>query len=473
VLLFCLLALFAVARPPEPARAGEMLFEPLDPGMLDAAEARLLQTALAASGDYPDPPDGVWGPASQRALDAYADREFEDRARNLYAAALLIGLLDIVEAEGWSPRRIAPLGISLTLPPALDPPVEDAGGRRWQSLDGSLTLQARGLDADAAAAWHDASAAEAAGGTFRTLHTDRLIVTEGTLPDGRRFHLRSDEVGGRWPTVRIAGDASDAGNFELIRASIRPGPPVAWDLPSGGYLDAIVAETLDLLEAPAREFSAPPQMASLPPLGPDVAATGSAFYISERILVTADHVVRDCPSVVLADGTGLAVIATDAELDVAVLSAPRPAPAWLSLGRAHEATRLGERVHAAGFPYYSIAGTSLHLTSGNVSALAGVDDDRRFFSFTAPIQPGNSGGPLIDGDGGVLGVVVSRLSESYISETTGSFPQNVNYALGAAELAGFLGRAGVSAGTGSLAGFDMDRGAPGGFEAAVVPVLCR
>jgi hypothetical protein len=69
--------------------------------------------------------------------------------------------------------------------------------------------------------------------------------------------------------------------------------------------------------------------------------------------------------------------------------------------------------------------------------------------------------------------VVSRLSESYISETTGSFPQNVNYALGAAELAGFLGRAGVRAGTGSLAGFDMDRGAPGGFEAAVVPVLCR
>jgi serine protease Do len=176
--------------------------------------------------------------------------------------------------------------------------------------------------------------------------------------------------------------------------------------------------------------------------------------------------------VALADGTPLAVVAADADLDVAALAAPAPAGAWLSLGRA-DATRLGERVHAAGFPYYSIAGTSLHLTGGNVSALAGVDDDRRFFSFTAPIQPGNSGGPLIDGDGDVLGVVVSRLSESYIAETTGSMPQNINYALSTTELAGFLGRAGVRTAAGGLGGFDMDRGAPDGFEAAVVPILCR
>ena len=182
--------------------------------------------------------------------------------------------------------------------------------------------------------------------------------------------------------------------------------------------------------------------------------------------------MRGCTRVALADGTGLEVVAADAELDVAALAAPRPARVWLSLGRA-DATRLGERVHAAGFPYYTIAGTSLHLTSGNVSALAGVDDDRRFFSFTAPIQPGNSGGPLIDGAGDVLGVVVSRLSESYIEEATGSLPQNINYALGTAELAGFLGRADIRTDPAGLGGFDMDRGAPEGFEAAVVPILCR
>ena len=151
--------------------------------------------------------------------------------------------------------------------------------------------------------------------------------------------------------------------------------------------------------------------------------------------------------------------------------APDPARSWLSL--ADGRLRLGQRVHAAGFPYYSIAGTSLNLTSGNVSALAGVDDDARFFSFTAPVQPGNSGGPLLDADGRVLGLVVARLSENYIVEATGSLPQNVNYALNEDELAEFLHRSGVPAATGGLGSFEMDDGAPDGFEAAVVPILCR
>ena len=102
-------------------------------------------------------------------------------------------------------------------------------------------------------------------------------------------------------------------------------------------------------------------------------------------------------------------------------------------------------MHAAGYPYYTIAGTSLNLTGGNVSALAGVDDDRRFFSFSAPVQPGNSGGPLIDAHGGVLGLVVARLSEDFIVEATGTLPQNVNYALREDELADFLRQNGVPA----------------------------
>ena len=148
---------------------------------------------------------------------------------------------------------------------------------------------------------------------------------------------------------------------------------------------------------------------------------------------------------------------------MAALAAPGPAGHWLSLAEGE--LRLGQRVHAAGFPYYSIAGTSLNLTSGNVSALAGVDDDRRFFSFSAPVQPGNSGGPLIDARGAVRGLVVARLSEDYIVEATGSLPQNVNYALGEAELAALPAPAAASTpAPGGLGGFDMDEGAPDGFE---------
>ena len=213
-----------------------------------------------------------------------------------------------------------------------------------------------------------------------------------------------------------------------------------------------------------------------PPAAPPAAgsagtSTGTGFYLGAETVVTAEHVVAGCARVTLADGRPLEVVATDPDLDIAALRAPGAARRWLTLAGGE--LRLGQQVHAAGFPYYSIAGTSLNLTSGNVSALAGVDDDRRFFTFSAPVQPGNSGGPLIDSRGAVRGLVVARLSEDYIVEATGSLPQNVNYALGEAELERFLRRHGVDPAPGGLGGYDMADGAPADFAEAVVPLLCR
>ena len=112
-----------------------------------------------------------------------------------------------------------------------------------------------------------------------------------------------------------------------------------------------------------------------------------------------------------------------------------------------------------------------------MSSLADVNDDRRFFSFSAPVQPGSSGGPLIDADGGVMGLVVSRLSERYIAEATGTIPQNINYGLDHAELVSFLERNAIVTGEmelspGGIGRFDMERGAPDALEGAVVPVFC-
>jgi S1-C subfamily serine protease len=280
-------------------------------------------------------------------------------------------------------------------------------------------------------------------------------------------------VGGAWTTVYLASEPETLDHLDLIAASIAPGAAPTWELPSTGRVSGLIDATVDLLHAVAGRL---PEAA--PAAGPAVetpsatqSSTGTGFFVGDRVLVTAGHVVGGCDRVALADGTELRRLGSDAALDVAAFASPAPARAWFGLSRIARA-RLGQRVHAAGFPYYSIVGTALHLTGGNVSALTGVNDDARFFSFTAPVQPGNSGGPLIDGEGRVMGLVVSRLSEHYIVEETGSLPQNMNYALGSAELAAFLQRIDAPLNDGGLGSFDMDAGAPEGFEQAVVPVIC-
>jgi S1-C subfamily serine protease len=465
VLLVFLSLLVAPSPRPADAAPADLLLEAFDPAPLTVAERRLVQAALAGAGDYAGALDGDWTAAAGGALAAYAGREFGEAPLNLHAATLLFGFAEQVADGGWDMRYLPDLGISLALPLDRLGPAEpeDGGERRW-SRDGALTVLTHRFDAAGARAWHAAARAAGTAGVTAFAAPD-LLVTAGTLRDGRGFHTRSDRTGTHWATVYLAGGPGDAASLALAAGSIRPGPPLPWDLPAHGRLARIVAAT-EAWVANGHGLAVP--------AAADARTTGTAFYLGARTLVTAAHVVAGCGRVTLADGTGLALIAADPDLDIAALAAPRPGPAWLALADRARA-RLGQRVHAAAFPYYSIAGTSLHLTGGNVSALAGIDDDRRFFSFTAPVQPGNSGGPLLDSHGRVLGLVVARLSQDYIVQETGSRPQNVNYALSEAELAAYLERRADPRrdGPGPQPDCDMDDGAPDALTAAVVPIVCH
>ena len=447
-------------------------------------ERRLLQAALALQGDYRGPLDGAWGPASQAAIAAYATREFEAPALNAHAAALVLAFVEEVGASGWDFRFLPDLGISLALPlDRLGPREAEEGGERRWTEDGRLTVLTHGFDAEAARLWHGAAIkANARPEALSTERTPDRLVTRGALRDGRGFYTRSDRTAGAWATVFLAGEPDQAGALNLAANSIRPGQPAPGTCPkrAGSRRWSTRPSTSSSARRPPGR---PTQRCPGPPPRPPAAfdpmpsadhagsSTGSGFYLGAHTLVTAQHVVAGCTRVTLEDGRALALVASDPDLDVAVLRAPGAAGRWLSLAEGD--LRLGQQVHAAGFPYYAIAGTSLNLTSGNVSALAGVDDDRRFFTFSAPVQPGNSGGPLVDSRGAVRGLVVARLSEDYIVEATGSLPQNVNYALGEAELERFLSQHGVETATGGLGGYDMADGAPAEFDRAVVPILCH
>ncbi len=91
-----------------------------------------------------------------------------------------------------------------------------------------------------------------------------------------------------------------------------------------------------------------------------------------------------------------------------------------------------------GYPLRGVLASEANVTAGTVSALAGPADDRRFIQITAPVQPGNSGGPVLDLAGHVVGVVVAKLNATRIARATGDIPQNVNFAISAGTARAFL-----------------------------------
>jgi len=468
----------SVAGPAAPADPVDILFETFDPERLTGTETRVLQTALAAGGGYRGGLDGVWGVASAAALDDYARAEYgSPAALAVHAATLVLDLDDAIVARGWDFEYLADLDMSLALPRAdLDPPMAEEGGTRWWSREGGLTVLAMRQDTFDVEAWHTAGIeVNARPGALSTLRGTARMVTAGVLADERSFYSRSERIDGGWSTIYVAADDVERAAFAFVTASIRPGPPPGLDLPAGGWLARTVGLVETLLVDLARGAVPPPDghspgaapvaTAAIVPV-PAPTRTGTGFYVGPRTLVTAAHVISGCDLVTRADGAPLALIAADPALDLAVLAAPDPAPVWLGLSLEAEA-RLGQRIQALGYPYYRLTGTALNATGGNISALAGIDDDRRFLALTAPVQPGNSGGPLIGAGGAVLGVVVARLPDDFIAEATGTQPQNVNFAVIA-----FLRRNGAVASPGGIAGYDLDAGAPPGIERAIVPLIC-
>ncbi len=147
-----------------------------------------------------------------------------------------------------------------------------------------------------------------------------------------------------------------------------------------------------------------------------VEARGSGFIIDAKgIVVTNNHVVRNARSltVTLDDGTKLPakVIGTDPRTDLAVLkiNAPKPLP-YIELGDSN-GVRVGQWVVAMGNPF-GLDGT---VTAGIVSARGrdiGEGPYDQFIQIDAPINQGNSGGPLFTQDGKVIGVNTAILSPS-------------------------------------------------------------
>lgn len=184
---------------------------------------------------------------------------------------------------------------------------------------------------------------------------------------------------------------------------------------------------------------ASPSAAPPPPAG----GSGTAFFISaDGLAVTAAHVVNGCKAVSSPRWGPARVLVSDPRADLAVLKLPTASGQFVALrGRG---PRLGEPISAGGYPLGQLLGSGLKITTGVVSGLAGPEGDRSLFQLSAPIQPGSSGGPVIDGAGALVGVTAAKLDEVNLLTQTGTFPQNVNFAVPVTILQSFLDENGVS-----------------------------
>jgi S1-C subfamily serine protease len=160
-------------------------------------------------------------------------------------------------------------------------------------------------------------------------------------------------------------------------------------------------------------------------------ASGSGFFISsDGYLLTNYHLVNGSRKIVVrtSNSEGLAkVVKIDPANDLALLKINGTFSA-IPLGDAR-AVAVGDSVMTIGYPNIQVQGTAPKFTKGDVSSLSGFQDDSRLFQISVPIQPGNSGGPLIDDRGNVVGITNAQLSALKMIHASGSIPQNVNYAV--------------------------------------------
>jgi S1-C subfamily serine protease len=144
-------------------------------------------------------------------------------------------------------------------------------------------------------------------------------------------------------------------------------------------------------------------------------SNGSGVVVNTNgAILTNAHVVEHCTQITVLASSGdsatAGLIARDERNDLALLRSKLPFS--FSASFREGPIRAGEAVVALGYPLAGLLATTANLTVGNISALAGLGDDSRYLQISVPVQPGNSGGPLLDGSGNLVGIVSAKLDAS-------------------------------------------------------------
>jgi len=160
---------------------------------------------------------------------------------------------------------------------------------------------------------------------------------------------------------------------------------------------------------------------------------GTGWTAFPGVIVTNNHVIQGKSQITLlgseAKRTSATVAARDIVNDLAILLPEDKTILKKALPLSEQVSRPGARVFTIGYPHPTIMGGTAKVTDGVISALSGIQDDPRVYQITVPLQSGNSGGPILNASGEVIGVATSKLNAAYVFQWTGDLPENVNYAI--------------------------------------------
>lgn len=429
--LLFIVVLSAISTPRAEAFTTDQLELEFDARRLSADEKRFLQAGLAFANVYNGLLDGAWGPGSQRALERYELRNGRpDLVTNADVLFLALETYEVLKKDGWVRQYDSTLDMSFLVPTVgfvAGAPSENFVNMELtgSSLRYSLTIGS-GSQTERL---HLYTEGQALGEVYH-VRRPTLWITSARTAGGVSLYTRSDYRRGAWSSILLSARDADAGALAAVTGSIEPGYAGQIGISPGVLATGIetMAAMLDGRSAAGSETG--PTAADTAPAGSaadQAQGFGTGFLVSDSgDFLTNNHVVSGCTSLSI-DGIPATVIATDAAFDLALLRAT-PSSDAVPARFAEKPARLNSDVTVIGYPLPEILG-GLNVTRGSVTSLKGIAGDGVRMQISAPVQPGNSGGPVVNAAGQVVGVVVSKLDAQMVADATGDIPQNINFAI--------------------------------------------
>lgn len=289
----------------------------------------------------------------------------------------------------------------------------------------------------------------------KALKSALLDVSRNYFPDTEIIDLKSDKPYGflldiepDWEFARGKVESilkyrlQDADGKLLLEGEKKYKADLTYDNHTAGFQNAatrayqlVMVRILNVLKPKAENFTARKASSSVDPkllanLEKPV-SSGTGFFINQQgNLLTAAHVINSCLVTKLQSDDQVidaTIDYTSNLLDVALLSTDSKPDNYLKI-RKGETINLGEKVTTVSFPLKGLLAASPNLTIGNVSSKKALTGSLGLFQFSAPVQPGSSGGPIVGEKGDVIGIVTSTLNSAALAKK-GVLSQNINFGL--------------------------------------------